>query len=370
MKILIAPNSFKECSDSVRISELIYENLSSRLNFSFILKPVSDGGDGFLTVCKYYFNGRELVYKISSPDNYSTLRCKVIFVEETKTAYVESAEVLGLKRVPSEIRKPLHLSSKGLGELLKKLAEENNVKKVLLGIGGTATMDMGFGACSVFGLKLLDENNRKLEPIPANFGVVRNIQWKELKMPFQLKCILDVKNPLTGKNGAVNVFGKQKGADATSVSIIENGFSNILNLLKNKELTDSSKLLSGAGGGIPAGLEIFLNSSNINAEEFILNHLGLGKKISDSDVIITGEGAFDEQSLMGKGAGIILNRANEEKKKVILVCGKIDEKVKLKLGKNISFIELSSFFKNHKDSIENIETGIRKACDEIIRLIK
>ena len=136
MNILIAPNSFKECSDSITITNIIYNNLKKNLDCNLIRKPISDGGDGFTDVCKHYFNGEELIYNVSTPYNDEALECKVIYSEETKTVYIESANVLGLKVVPPERRNPLLLSSKGLGELLLILAGEiYDIKKVVIGIG-------------------------------------------------------------------------------------------------------------------------------------------------------------------------------------------------------------------------------------------
>jgi len=368
---LIAPNSFKECSNSIIISKIIYRILHSKLNFNFIQKPISDGGDGFIDVCKHYFNGKNINYTIPNSYNSSKLQCEVLYSKHRKTVYIESANVLGLKLVPNEMKNPLYLSSKGLGELLLKLTTEKiNIEKVIIGIGGTATIDMGLGACSVFGLKLFDENNKELENIPGNFHRIRNIKWQEQTLSFDITTILDVENPLTGINGAANVFGRQKGADDSSIRIIEKGFNNIVNILYSKKLIDSTDTLSGAGGGILAGLGIFLKAKQSSAAEFILQELEIEDAIKKSDIVITGEGAFDEQSLMGKGAGIIVNTAKEFQKEIILICGKIDKNIKSKLGDDTTIIELISFFRDETESIENFELGIRKACNSIIRMIK
>lgn len=368
---LIAPNSFKECSDSIIISKIIYRILHSKLNFNFIQKPISDGGDGFIDVCKQYFNGKKTIYTIPNSYNSSNLQCKVLYSRHRKTVYIESANSLGLKLVPNEMRNPLYLSSKGLGELLLQLANEKiNIENVIIGIGGTATIDMGLGACSVFGLKMFDENSKELENIPANFFRIKNLKWQKQTLPFDITTILDVENPLTGINGAAKVFGRQKGADDSSIEIIEKGFNNIVNILYSKRLIDSNDVLPGAGGGIPAGLRIFLQAKQSSAAEFILQELEIEDAIKKSDIVITGEGAFDEQSLMGKGAGIIVNTAKKFQKEIILICGKIDENIKSKFGDNTTIIELISFFRDETESIENIEFGLFKACDSIIRMIK
>ena len=369
-RILIAPNSFKECSDSVTISSIIYNNLKKHLDCSLIQKPISDGGDGFTEVCNHYYKGEELFYNVSTPYSDESLECKVVYSKVTKTVYIESANVLGLKVVPSKRRNPLMLSSKGLGELLLALADENfDIKKVIIGIGGTATIDMGLGACSVLGLKLFDLSSNEVPVIPSNFYKVKYIEWNKHRLPFSILSIIDVSNPLVGVNGAAREFGLQKGADEPSLQVIENGLVNILNLLQNKGLIDSSKALSGAGGGIHAGFKIFLDAESISAEKFILEELNAVEEIRKSDLVLTGEGAFDEQSFMGKGAGIILNKASEYEKKMILVCGNIDAKVKSRLNEKVNVFEIAALFDSQDEAIKKFETGLNNICDKIIKLI-
>jgi len=373
MNILIASNSFKECSNSVEISDLIYENLKSITQHNFSKVPISDGGDGFTEVCNYHyqFGGIPLTYRISKPYGDSHFNCSVFYSEETKKLYIESANVLGLKIIPEEFRNPLPLSSKGLGELIKRLEEETfPIEEIIVGIGGTGTIDMGLGACSVYGFNLFDNEKNKIEVKPENFLKAKSLLWNEVKLPFGIKCIVDVDNPLMGENGAIRVFGKQKGANEKSIQILQNGFGNILNLLRSKGLYDSSEFLAGAGGGISAGFRLLLDSTNISAKDFILGELDLQSEIESADLVITGEGSFDSQSLMGKGAGIILNEAAKLGKDVILICGKIEEKLKSSLDKNTKYFELQSYFTDEAESIKNYKSGIRKACLEIAELLK
>ena len=216
--VLIAPNSFKVCSDSVTISKIIYNHLSTNLEYDLVQKPISDGGDGFTEVCKHYFNGEELVFVVSTPFNDETIKCKVTYAVESKTIYIESANVLGLKVVPAERRNPLLLSSKGLGELLLKLSDQKlDIRKVVVGIGGTATIDMGVGLCSALGLQLIDRSWKVLDAVPSNFTKVVDIVWEEKKLPFSVLNVIDVSNPLLGIQGAARQFGLQKRADEASM---------------------------------------------------------------------------------------------------------------------------------------------------------
>lgn len=370
LNILISPDSFKECISSVKLSSLIAEELDDLQGVNSILKPISDGGDGFLEVCRFHFGGELLNYKISTPYDNSELVCPVLYANNSKTIYIESADLLGLKVVTAEFRNPLELSSKGLGELLLKIENDVssgkiNIDKIIVGIGGTATIDMGIGACSVLGLKLFDVNDKEILPIPENFTKVEDYEWDNKTFPFRIELIIDVDNPLFGKTGTAKVFGHQKGASGRDIVILENGFNNIINLLQNKDITDSSNPLFGAGGAIPSILHLLLNAKIRRAKDFILNDLGIEMLKRKVDFVITGEGAFDHQSFMGKGAGIILQEFEKLSSKIFLLCGIIRNEVNKKLPDNIIPIEISNFFQNKDESILNIESGIRLACIKI-----
>lgn len=372
--ILIAPNSFKECADSVTIAELISNNLSELEEFKLITRPISDGGDGFLKVCQYYFGGEVRRYLISTCYSESRFKCPVLYCESKQTMYIESAEVLGLKVVPNYYRDPMKLSSRGLGELLLKINEDIRrakikVKKVFIGIGGTATIDLGMGMMSVLGLNLLSSNGDKIAVIPGNFQFLQRLVYKPIKLLFRLYPVVDVKNSLFGKLGGIKVFGKQKGANMHTISVLEKNFNHLINLFENNGLKVFSNKLSGAGGGIAAALQIFFNSRLINSDKFILNTLNLKEFTGKVDYLITGEGAFDEQSFTGKGAGILINAVAFGVKKIFLVCGRINLKKMNVLPNCVVPIELNKYFKNKDVSVLNYMEGIKKACVEIISVL-
>ncbi len=366
--LLLAPNSFKECSDSVMVSKLFKSNLRD-FDLRIIEMPISDGGDGFLSVCKKNMRLKELTYEITTPYDDSLMKCSVGLDAQNKTIYIESAKVLGMNIIPIEYRHPIELSSKGLGELLNKInADVDNgrisVEKIIIGIGGTGTNDLGLGACSVLGLKLFDEYGNKLKVIPENYYKAEKIEW-EHKLNFNIEIVLDVDNPLLGKNGATYVYGPQKGSTNEELEIIESGFEKIIKLLKMKEIIESANNLSGAGGGLGAGLQIFFNASLKYSRDFINIDLGLQNMAEQVDYVITGEGVFDNQSFMNKGAGIIVDYFNKTGALLFLVCGRIDDNVRYKLGANVIPIQLSDFFKSKEESIKNFEKGIELASQKI-----
>jgi glycerate kinase len=375
-RILISPNSFKECADALTIAKAIESNLTSLKQTELIVKPITDGGDGFLNVCHYFFGGEIRKYMISTAYDDSLLECPILYCGNRGEVYIESAEVLGLKNVPMILRNPLMLSSKGLGELIRKVEKDVQhgrirVKRVYIGIGGTATIDMGMGMMSHLGMSLLDTNDQQLPMLPIYFEKVKKIKYRRFNLSFEIIPVVDVTNPLLGKHGGVKVFGKQKGANIETILTIEQGFNNLLNLFKNNDLQISSNNLSGSGGGIPAAFQIFYNCQLLQAKEFIFYNLNFDKYLSVDpiDYLITAEGLYDKQSGFGKGAGILVTSFNIKVKSVFLICGKISENSMSTLPKNVIPLSLSKYFDSEAESILHYEQGIEKACQQIINHI-
>ena len=374
MKILIAPNSFKEVADCDRAAELFKKYLSINSSLTLATLPISDGGDGFLCSCRSAFNLEILKYEITTAYDESKFDCEVGYDRAGKRIYIESARVLGLKVIPREKRSILQLSSKGIGDLFIKLIDDIkqnrlSVEEVIIGIGGTGTNDLGLGVCSRFGIKFYDLFGQEDEIIPEFYYRLRDIGWESPKLPFRVEVIVDVDNPLLGPKGAARIFGPQKGADKGEVEVMELGFKKIVNILKDKGLERSFDKMSGAGGGLAAGLHLFFNAYEIKANEFIRKQLNLEEEIQKIDVVVTGEGKFDEQTFSGKGAGVVLNLALEHGKKVFLCCGLADEKARVKLGDKVHIIQLISFFRDKEESIKNFEKGIEFASREIISML-
>jgi len=377
--ILIAPNSFKGCADSVEISEYIKGSLFKLLpeeikaNIEFILKPVSDGGDGFLQVCQRNFGIEFLHFEISNPYNNEKFFCPVGYYQNTKTIYIESAEVLGSKLIPDEFKKPLSLSSKGMGDLLLQIYNfaidgVMDVEKVIIGIGGTGTNDLGIGMMEAFGLELYDAKDNMLEVLPRNFSKVEKIVVPEVILPFKLEIILDVDNSLLGIDGSSLLFAEQKGATDEEAKEMEKGFSHILDELEVDEETQSN--LNGAGGGLAAAMKIFFDAEEKYADQFIKDDLKVDTVTYDADLVITGEGKLDSQTFLNKGAFIIVNEFAQKSVPIIFLCGSSEGD--LPKVENLKVIELDEYFDSIEESIEKIDEGIdiasRKICKDVIQL--
>ena len=367
-KILIAPNSFKESCSSVEVAQLFYKYLKSS-DCEFIIKPISDGGDGFLNVCKKNYDLELIKFTVPSPYiPQIDFDVSVGYSSNLKTVFIESSDILGLKKIPAAKRHPSNLSSVGLGELLNKIKlrfTKETLNKVVLGIGGTGTIDMGIGAISSLGLKLFDKNNKDLIPIPKNFINTVKIEYPPEIYPYEIEIILDVDSPLFGDNGGIKVYGFQKGASENDLTLIENGMKNIINILKKDNLIKNNTCLSGAGGGIPVGLSLFLKTDSKSSGSFILNDLNI-KQYNDINYVITGEGKFDSQSYYNKGTGILLNHFKNIDK-IFLCCGIIDKNCNF--PSNVCPIQLTDYFNNSEESLNNASKGIKLACSQIQQII-
>jgi glycerate kinase len=373
-KILIAPNSFKECADSVEISELIKTSLFRLLpdeiksQIDFTLKPISDGGDGFISVCQRVFGVELLHFEISNAYNGEKFFCPVGYYQDSKTLYIESAEVLGLKVIPEEFRKPMELSSKGLGELLLQIYDSvdsgiMDIEKVIVGIGGTGINDLGMGMMEVFGLEFYDKKDNQLEVLPKNFSLVEKIVVPEVKLPYKLELIIDVENPLLGIDGASLLFAEQKGASDEEAKAMEKGF---LHLLRELEVDDNTQdTLSGAGGGIAAAMKLFFDAKETFADQFIKEGLNIHPGNTDVDMVITGEGKLDNQTVMNKGAFIVVNEFAQQNVLIQFLCGTSEGD--LPEIENLKVLEIAEYFDSADDSIKKIDKGIEIACRRICK---
>ncbi|MHB1688351.1 MAG: glycerate kinase [Ignavibacteriaceae bacterium] len=373
-RILIAPNSYKGVASSNEAAEIFEKYLSKGNSIELFKKPVTDGGDGFLEVCLLNFDLIIYEFEIPAPFEGKYLKCKIGYNEKSHTVYIESADVLGMKVIPRAKRKPVELNSFGLGVLLMMLKRENEerriiIEKVFIGIRGTGTNDLGLGAASAFGLNIFDVNGKPLKVIPANFNLIEDIQVPKIKLPFKIFTIVDVVNPLIGKQGSTRVFGKQKGCSDEDIKSIEKGFEKIVKILKRKNYIKKSEQLNGAGGGLAAGLKIFFGARQISASNFILNYLGLKKYKDTVDYVITGEGIFDGQSLMKKAPGIIIDFFRAPKTEIFLCCGVIEKTSLNKAGSGIIPVEFISFWRSKEESLRRFEESIRRSSNKILGYI-
>lgn len=322
MKILIACDKMKGTFSSKSIGELIasiIDNYNSNIDTEVI--QVSDGGDGFIDSLRWHNNFSRWEFL-----SYNAAKRKIqshyLYNIYNRTAVLESALTLGISKLAVNEKHILQLSSYGLGFDISRVAEVRKPQKIVVGIGGTSTNDLFIGGAAALGYKFIDGNGHELDPIPVNYLKISHIIKPNILPSAEFYAAVDVKNPLLGINGATNIYAPQKGASPNEIEILENSFTHLSEIIKNDLGIDVTKIDgAGAGGGIGGGLAAFLNAKIISGADFVLDNIGIDQKISDSDLVITGEGSFDKQSLMGKITGNIITRCKKQNKKVLIISG-------------------------------------------------
>ena len=312
MKIVIIPDSFKGSASSMEVCNCIERGILKVLKNADIKKiPVADGGEGTVDSVLYAAGGNIKKVNVKNPSG-KIIEAKYGIINKEK-AVIEMAEASGITLVDDDIRNPLKYSTYGTGELIKD-AMNNNIKEILIGIGGSATNDCGIGMANALGYKFLDENNNEIEPIAENMIKVASIDDSNVdKRIFDIKINVacDVRNPLYGENGATAIYGKQKGVTDESFDILDNGLKNIARIVKekfNKEIDHIEG--SGAAGGLGGGLVAFCNAELKSGIDAVLDIIDFEDKIKDASLIITGEGAIDGQTKKGKVPVGVARRAN------------------------------------------------------------
>ena len=264
--------------------------------------PFSDGGEGALNVLENHAHG-SLMWCKTTDALKRPINAPYFLFKKEKTAWVELSQTAGLAILDETERNPLKTSTWGTGLMLKKVLDKG-CEKIYLGIGGSATHDLGLGIITALGGKLYNKEGKILEACGENLSQIESIDLSELdprvkKIKWIIAC--DVQNPLTGKNGASHTYAKQKGATAQIIEQLETGSKQFAKIVKKQFGKDIKILLGGgAAGGVSAGLFGVFNASLNKGFELLAQLTQLDYKIKNMDLVLTGEGNFDRQSTFGK----------------------------------------------------------------------
>jgi len=326
MHFLISPNAFKNSLSAQEAAEAIKEGLlNSKLNCTCECFPVGDGGDGTAQLIIDKFNGVKIAVPVLDPLGR---RIDTTFglIGNGNTAVIEMADASGLRLLKPEELDPLRLSSYGTGELLRS-ALEKNVDHIIIGLGGSATVDAGAGLLKAMGARFLDIAGTELRPIPEDLFKLDHIDISGLDARiFQCKItvLCDVDNLLLGDKGAAATFGPQKGARSSDLPKLEQVLKNISDaaIKQTKKHMDSVKH-GGAAGGIAAALYAFFNAELVNGAEYFLQLTNFEDSLKRCDLLITGEGSLDEQTLQGKAPFAVAKSAKAKNIPVIGLAGKV-----------------------------------------------
>ena len=325
MKIIVALDSFKNSLSAVKACQIVAQTVSKNLPIAEVIqKPMADGGEGTAQAMIIALNGKWIPVNVTGPLPDMQVNAGFAWFQEQRTALVEMACASGLELLTKEQMNPLKTTTFGTGELIKAAAEYG-AQKVLLAVGGSATVDGGTGAANALGWKFLDGNGGQIPLGGAGLEKLETIiKPNGFALP-QIEVLCDVDNPLCGQRGAARVYGPQKGARPKMVEQLENNLARLSDVVK-QQLGIEIKDIPGAGaaGGLAAGAVAFMNAKLLSGIETIIQYVRLPEEMQNADWIITGEGSFDYQSLSGKVISGIAKKAAKTNCKVAVIAGKVE----------------------------------------------
>lgn len=319
MNILIVPDSFKGTLTAQQVCDIIGQAFADTvMNTNIIKLPAADGGEG-LCECLQKIAGGEMISAEVCSVFGEKITAEYLMLSD-KTAVIEMAACAGLP-LAGENKNPEKATTFGVGELIMH-AVSGGAERILLGLGGSATNDCGAGMAAALGFEFYNENGISFVPTGGTLSNISKIKSPENPINIPVTAACDVENPLYGENGAAYVFAPQKGADAAMVKRLDSGLRHTAAIIeKNLNLDVSQIKGAGAAGGMGAGSVAFLNAELKKGIDILLDIAGFDKKAAWADLIITGEGRLDSQSVNGKVISGIAQRAAKLNKKVIAICG-------------------------------------------------
>jgi glycerate kinase len=374
VKILIAPDKFKGSLTAREVCDAIASALIECYpSLTIQSMPLADGGEGTFTLLTEYSGGKTITTSVSDP-LFRKIEAQYGISNNGKIALIEMAQASGLQLLTKEERNPLLTTSFGTGELIGD-ALDRGATTIILGIGGSATNDAGMGAAEALGFRFYDKQKNKLKPVGENLQYIDSIDHsKKHPRSVDAKCIIlcDVNNPLHGPDGAAYVFAPQKGADMKAVQILDKGLHNIEDKLYSCLGLRSDFPGAGAAGGIAVLIRTLMATEIKSGFTFIADYTNLEAHIINTDVVITGEGNIDKQTLSGKVVSGVAALARRHGKPVFAVTGKCDLDQKTLEGDGIS--EVIQLVKNEitpAEAIENAFSLLKTRCrEELFPLLK
>lgn len=333
MHVLIAPDSYKGTFAARQVGNIIAGAIrEANPAITCTVLPMADGGEGTMEALIHATSGRLVPIQATGPLG-EPVRTHYGLLGDGQTAVIEAAAIAGLTMVPPERRNPLHTTTSGMGEAIR-LALDRGIRQFIVGLGGSATNDGGLGMLSALGMQFLDGEGRPVPPYPSALPQIQRVIRERIdprlaSSHIQVAC--DVDNPLCGPQGASAVYGPQKGATPGQVAWLDRALSRYASLVE-QAVGISAQHLPGAGaaGGLGFAL-LMLGARLVSGAKLVADTVGLDAHLIQADLVITGEGRTDGQTLRGKLPWVVAQRAQSTGVPVVLLSGHIDPAVRQRL---------------------------------------
>lgn len=369
MKIVIAPDSFKESLTALEAAQAIEKGMKKVLSEANYVKiPMADGGEGTVQSLVDATEGRIITKTVTGPLG-EPVEAFFGISGDKKTAVIEMAAASGLHLVPVEKRNPLITTTRGTGELIIA-ALDYGIEHIIIGIGGSATNDGGAGMAKALGIKLLDSAGKVIEDGGGALAEIAAIDISTIDprlASVRIEVACDVDNPLTGPRGASAIFGPQKGATPEMVQQLDANLGHYAEMIRKEVGTDIEQIAgAGAAGGLGGGLMAFLSAELKSGVDIVLEATKLEDQLKDADFVITGEGKIDGQTIFGKTPIGVAKTAKKHSIPVIAIAGSLgsDSHVVHEHGIDAVFsivpgiVPLSDAFKNASVNVERLAANL------------
>jgi glycerate kinase len=335
MRIIVAPDKFKDCLSAPKVAEAIAAGLKLADPYVQIdLCPMGDGGEGTVDALVKATNGRFITQGVTGPIPGTIVGATMGFLGDGTTAVIEMAQASGLHLLRADERNPMKTTTYGTGQLIKRALDEG-AKQIILGIGGSATVDGGLGALQACGAKIFvqregaDAAEELKEPATGQDLVDLESVVPPPEMSVKVIVACDVNNPLTGPNGAAEIFGPQKGATKEQVKLLDEALGRLVEALEGQ---DAAKLPgAGAAGGLGFAMLAFFGAEMRPGIGLVMEATNLKDRLAKADLCITGEGQLDASSLSGKAPVGVAKLCREVGIPCIAIAGTVDLAAEKKL---------------------------------------
>lgn len=357
MRVLIACDKFKGSLSAAGVADAVAAGLPE--GWEVRKCPIADGGEGFVEAMLSGTGGREVA---AEAEDALGRKCVagygVAEISGKRTAFIEMSAASGLWRVGEEERAPWKSSTFGTGQLIRHAVEVSGVERILIGIGGSATNDGGAGMARALGVKFFDGAGVELDGTPERMQHLERVEEDgRIRLP-EILVACDVENVLCGPRGATAVFGPQKGVKPEEVGRLDEVLARLAE--KTAGRVAAERQGAGAAGGLGFGLMRFAGAELVSGFAMVAEALGLEERIRQSDLVITGEGSLDGQTLDGKGPAGVAGLARKSGVPVVAVAGRVDEAAR---GLFDDVFSLESFGLAKEDSI-------RRAAELLEKLVR
>lgn len=372
-RVLIAPNAFKGSLSATEVAQTVKSTLDSLdLDLDCQIAPIADGGDGTIDIVNHYFKKSKFIECNVHDPIGRNIKSKWLLLDN-ETAVVELAKASGISLLKEDELNPMWANTFGTGELILS-ALDRGCKKIIIALGGSATVDAGLGILQALGVKIFDGKKHLIKTGGGFLSQIHEINFSSLDKRIKgvkLDVLCDVKIPLLGEKGTVNKFSVQKGAKEGEKVILENGMKHYSETVKKITGNDfKDELMVGAAGGVAFSLKSFLDAELYPGFNYLARITSFEEKIKDADFVITGEGNIDIQTLMGKAVSEVAKLTKKYKKKLIAICGDHDKNMRWDEYNIDHVIKIKPEEASIEESILNTRIFIKNAIKNHLGLFK